>query len=280
MKLKSTPLGNRVVFLLIILSTNACQTDESGAKSPSDQELLSSTVVADVMSVYMENDGSLPAMGNFMNSRYDIDFSAGYKMLMPYFNPTRGDKAANTISEVNIGAVDEILFNMGVGNSSPIYEYLQNVSGLFDGGLLSEDEITIELKKLKVGILQNDGIEDKEKDKLATVATLVHLNFTGIVDVVADGDKAGSVERTQGWFNKVWRVVRSVVVTAALGAIVGALSTEEGGNVIVSVIIGSAIGGVAAIVDAAANDHCHFAMQCSGGWRQNCSSGECEPYIR
>ena len=280
MKLKSTPLGNCVMLLLIILTTNACQTDESGTKSPSDQELLSSTIAADAMSFYKKNGGSLPAMGNFMNSRYGIDFNTGYRMLMPYFNPTRGDKGATTVSEVNIAPVDEILSNMGVGKSSPIYEYLQNVSGLFEGGLLSENEIRVELEKLKIGILQNDEIDDKEKDKLATVATWVQLNFAGIVDVVADGDKASSVERTQGWFNKVWRVVRSIVVTAALGAIVGALSTEEGGNATVNVIVGSAIGGVAAIVDAAANDHCHFAMQCSGGWRQNCSLGECEPYVR
>jgi hypothetical protein len=280
MKIKSSTLGNRVSLLLILLSTNACQTDESETRSPSNPKLLSSQVVADAISVYAENDGSLSAMRDFLNSEYGIDFNAGYEMLMPYFKPTHSNKKGNTVSEVDMGAVDEILFSLGVGTSSPIYEYLQNVSGLFDGGLLSEDEIRVELETLKAGILQNDKMTDKEKDKLATVATVVLVNFTGIVDVVADGYTAGSEERTQGWFNKVWRVVRSVVVTAALGAIVGALSTDEDGNVIVNAVVGSAIGGVAAIVDAAANDHCHFALQCSGGWRQNCSSGECEPYIR
>lgn len=280
MKLKLSPLGNRTILLLIILSMNACQNAEPEAKSHSNQELLSSTAVAESLSVYKESYGSLPAMSDFMHSRYAIDFNAGYERLMPYFYPSHKNEQITTSVSVAIGAVDEILSNMDIDEYSSFYKYLQNVTNLFEGGLLSEDEIVVELKKLKVGILQNNQIDDSEKDKLAIVATLVHLNFTGMVDVVADGDKINSTARTQGWFNKVWRVVRSVVVTAALGAIVGALATDEGGNTIVNAVIGSAIGGVAAAIDATVNDHCHFALQCSGGWRQNCNSGDCEPYIR
>lgn len=46
-----------------------------------------------------------------------------------------------------------------------------------------------------------------------------------------------------------------------------------------NVLFGWFAGGpVGAITDSWANNYCHFAMQCDGGWRQSCSSGECAPY--
>lgn len=87
--------------------------------------------------------------------------------------------------------------------------------------------------------------------------------------------KVYSNERTLGWFSsKVWRVIRSVVIAATIGAMIG---LTEGPYVAIAAAV---VMGAAAYADAAANDYCHFAVQCSGGWRQDCDTGECKPYIK
>lgn len=82
--------------------------------------------------------------------------------------------------------------------------------------------------------------------------------------------------RTQSWFINAWRWVRSVIVTAGVGFAVGYLSLGLNPT---AGIIGAIVAGGAAIADAWANDYCHFALQCDGGWRQECSTGQCAPYV-
>ena len=60
-----------------------------------------------------------------------------------------------------------------------------------------------------------------------------------------------------------------------MGVVIGLVAS--GGNPIAA-IVGGTIMGIVAVVDAGANGYCHFAMQCDGGWRQDCASGVCMPY--
>lgn len=46
------------------------------------------------------------------------------------------------------------------------------------------------------------------------------------------------------------------------------------------VAIGATVAGSTAIADYRSNNYCHFALQCDGGWRQDCMTGECMPYVQ
>ena len=80
----------------------------------------------------------------------------------------------------------------------------------------------------------------------------------------------GFWKRFKSWTKKTWRKVRSVIVSTAIGVASG---FAAGGPV--GAIIGGIIGLTGSIIDLAANDVCHFAMQCPKGWMQDCSSGDC-----
>lgn len=208
----------------------------------------------------------------FVKAEYNINFDKEYEQLLPYFSDNRERNKSARGLDVTISDLAGVLESAGISESSESYNYLVQVSSLFEDEQLTEEQILNELTRLKNQIETNNSIVLGEKEKLLMVSTLLLNNFTEIADnlYTSEGGVAGG--RTNGWLQKAWRVVRSVVLTAGVGALVGAAAGPVGA------IVGAIVVGAVAITDAAANNYCHFAMQCAGGWRQDCATGVCAPY--
>lgn len=124
-------------------------------------------------------------------------------------------------------------------------------------------------------IASNHLLNSYERNNLLSTWDAVIANYSGLLEVSYSlyNGQIYTIARTQGWFRTAWRVIRSVVLTAAVGLIVGFYTCGPP-----CAIVGAVVMGVVAIADAWANNYCHFAMQCDGGWRQDCSSGVCMAY--
>lgn len=113
-----------------------------------------------------------------------------------------------------------------------------------------------------------------ERASLLSAWDAVITNYEGLLQIsyaIFSGE-IYAIARTEGWFSNAWRIFRSVVLLAAVGALIGFTMGLTGA------IVGAIVMGIVGITDAWANGNCHFAMQCDGGWRQSCSSGECRPF--
>jgi hypothetical protein len=247
----------------------ACEDDQP-PKKDIGANLASTNILAETLAVYKEKNGSMDDVKSLLKSKYAIEFDQHYKNILPSLTATKPQKMFRTL-EMTLGDLEIIMATSGITTDSETYQYLQALSNLFEGGQLSEDEILTEMSNLKNGVENNSSLNPQEKDRLIFVSTLMFNNFLGITDVLATADQT-SGGRAKGWLQKAWRVVRSVVLIAGVGAAIGSTEGPYGA------VVGAIVMGVVAIADAAFNDNCHFAMQCPGGWRQDCTTGVCKPF--
>jgi hypothetical protein len=213
-------------------------------------------------------------ISNFVKLKYDINLEDEYKKISPYFFSVNSEDKNVRINEINMNDISLILENAGISKTSESYNYLIQLSNLFENDELDEHEILNGLNGLKFDIEDNLTISTAEKERLILTSTLLVNNFLDIVDNLYSMEGGLQGGRNKGWLKKAWRIVRSVVVTAGVGALIGASAGAVGA------IVGGIVMGAVAITDAAANDYCHYAMQCDGGWRQSCTTGECAPYLQ
>lgn len=257
----------RIALSIFLLISCASHQDVS---PNANKNLLQTNILTDVLDQFTHNNFSMQIVAEYTKARYGLDFNNRYNQMLPSFltdHPLRLEVRGQDISMADVSL---ILQKNDIAPTSPIYQYLEVMISLFDIEQEADDMIN-GFRMLRNRVMQDPWLDKPDRERLDMTFALIMSNYHGLVDA-ASNIRTSSDARTQGWFSKVWRIVRSVVITASLGAMIGARYGEDGA------IVGAVILGAAAIADAAANDNCHFALQCSGGWRQDCSTGECKPY--
>lgn len=207
-------------------------------------------------------------------SSYGFDFDVEYGRVISRLTATGPLQIAALGQDIALSDMALVLQNSGVIQGTPSYRYLENIMNLFDSER-SIIEMAWAFNSLRDIVMLDETMTQPDRDRLAMTFTLLINNYDGIVKGIKAGLEDASSERTEGFFNsRVWRVIRSVVVAVVIGTMIG---ITEGPYVAVAAAV---VAGAAAYADAAVNDNCHFAVQCSGGWRQDCNTGECKPYIK
>ena len=265
----------RNVWLAIVLLLVFTHCDESFPK-PKGKTIEVSAISDGLKAFTGDGNASMKNVSDFLSKEYNIDFDAEYKKLKPKFVVGAGtNKDLARMKEIDLAGFQDILNNNGITYGSYSYDYLIRLSNVFENGVYEEWETQNIINQMRDEITNNYSIPADEKSNLLSTWDGLKINYSGLVQVAhsINNGEVYAVARTQGWFKSVWRVVRSVILTAAVGALVGAAAGSVG------LVIGAIVMGAVAITDAALNDYCHFAMQCDGGWRQECSTGQCAPYV-
>ncbi|NBW34817.1 MAG: hypothetical protein EBR30_07320 [Cytophagia bacterium] len=218
---------------------------------------------------------SMENVSAYFSYQHNVDFMTEYQKISEKF--TKQDihgYHVGRVNEIDLYNFQSILDGSGISYGSHSYDYLATLSGIFENGVYEEWEIHDQLNQMRNDILGNYSIPAYEKNNLLATWDALLANYEGLVQVSYSifSEQGYPVARTQGWFRNAWRIVRSVILTAGVGALVGSPLGLPGA------VVGAIVMGAVAITDAWANDYCHFAMQCDGGWRQECSTGECSPY--
>lgn len=269
------PKAIRIKFLLftffLLLS---CHEDQLSNTDNYPNSILQSKILGESLAKFNISSGSMDEISYYIKLKYDINLEEEYKKISQYFFSANSEDIKVRIKEININDISIILENAGIYKESYSYNYLVQLSNLFENDEIEEGELQNSLNNLKINIENDFTIPAEEKERLILTSTLLANNFQEILDNLYSLEGGSQGVRTKGWFKKVWRIVRSVVVTAGVGVLIGASAGAVGA------IVGGIVMGAVAITDAAANDYCHYAMQCDGGWRQSCTTGECTPYLQ
>ena len=258
-----------VPALLLLSCTNSMETMTS--YSP---VILQSDVLAACLNRFTADNLSMQNIPALAKISYEFDFDVEYGKVISRLTTTHLLQVASLGQDLAMSDMALVLQNNGVIQGTPSYRYLENIMNLFDSER-SVVDMAGAFNRLRSAVLSDETVTKLDRDRLAMTFTLLINNYDGIVKGIEASLKAASSERTEGFFtSRVWRVIRSVVVAVSIGVMVG---VSEGPYVAVAAAV---VMGAAAYADAAVNDNCHFAVQCSGGWRQDCNTGECKPYIK
>lgn len=269
------------LILIPLLLLPACS--ENANQQPAlISELFKKPIIAESLKIY-RNSKSIDQVAVYLKDNYQIDFyKEGEKLpqLIPYVNYSKKIHAGGRINEeMSFADIQGLLDAQGYTQTTATFNYLADVSALFEGGVLSPDQVYSGMVNLRVQVENNYSISESERFGISTVGQIVESNFYQIIDVVSQDEGAmvrqRSGLRTASWnWGAIWRVTRSIVLTSTVGALIGFVTYGPYGA-----LIGGVVMSIVANADAVFNGYCHFAMQCDGGWRQECISGDCAPYI-
>ncbi len=274
--LQSVMLKSTVLSLFLLFMFTHCE--ENNLERLKEKEIELSAISEGLKTFIGDGNASMKNVSEYFSKQYNLDFDAEFQKIKPKFIAAGHKDIAARTKEIDLYNFQEILHNNGITYGSYSYDYLSRLSGIFENGVYEEWEIQNIIYQMRNEISNNYSMSSYEKSNLLSTWDVLTANYNGLVEVSYSlyNGEIYAMARTQGWFRNAWRVVRSVVLTAAVGFTVGFIAS--GGNPIGGVV-GAIITGGAAIADAWANDYCHFAMQCDGGWRQECSTGQCAPYV-
>ncbi|SHG64190.1 hypothetical protein SAMN04488109_1201 [Chryseolinea serpens] len=208
-----------------------------------------------------------------MKTLYGIDFDGEYAKIIPLFSSVHSLQVEERGQDIEMRDIAAMLERNEMGPETRSYHHLENLVRLFDDEQ-SNASVIGAFNRFKDQIISDPELSDSEKRRLVMALTTIASNYDGIAKGITSSMREASNERTQGLFNRVWRVIRSVIITSTIGAAIGATEGPVGA------IIGAAVTTTAAVSDAQFNHNCHFALQCDGGWRQDCMTGECKPYAQ
>lgn len=268
--LQPAMLKYMVLSLLLLCMFTHCEE----VPEPKEKEIELSAISEGLKAFIGDGHASMGNVSDYFRKQYKLDFDAEVQKVQPVFLVGANRNMAARTAEIDLYNFQEILNNHGITYGSYSYDYLARLSGIFENGIYEQWEIQDMIYGMRNEILNNEVIPATEKSNLLATWDALMANYNGLVEVsyaIVNGE-INTMARTQNWFRNAWRVVRSVFVSVVVGTMVGATAGGSGA------IIGAIVTAVAAIADAWANDYCHFAMQCAGGWRQECSSGACAPY--
>jgi|DewCreStandDraft_4_1066084.scaffolds.fasta_scaffold115306_2 RNAse (barnase) inhibitor barstar len=260
-----------LLFNLFLLS--AC---EQTIQQPDKPKEVALGAISEGLKAFV-NKGTL-SMDNvnaYFAEKYAFDFDKEHRKFISQILPPRNKDASFRIQEIDLYNFQEILDYNGITPESTTYGYLASLSNIFNGGIYEDWEIYNLIHEMRADIADDFSMPDYERANLLHTWDVLITNYEGFLQIsyAIFAGEIYSMARTQGWFRKAWRIFRSVVLVAAVGAMIGWFAGGPVGAIILAIIMGTV-----AITDAWANNYCHFAMQCDGGWRQSCSSGECTPY--
>lgn len=139
-----------------------------------------------------------------------------------------------------------------------------------------EKLIKDKIHKIRFDILVKDKrLSKNEADALYQAYVRFEYNISSVRKVVQSnyGNEDSGGVAARGRFTKIWRRVRSVLISTAVGAGAGFLTCICPGGA----IVGAVAGFVGSFLDMAINKRCHYATKCAEGWMQNCNTGACMP---
>jgi len=267
-------LKSIVLSLSLLFVFTHCE--ENNLEKPKEKEIKLSAISEGLKAFIGDGRASMKNVSEYFSKQYNLDFDAEFQKIKPKFISAGHKDIAARTEEIDLCNFQEVLNNNGITYGSYSHDYLSRLSGIFENGIYEEWEIQNIIYQMRNEIVNNYSISSYEKSNLLSAWDALTTNYNGLVEVsysIYNGE-IYAMARTQGWFRTAWRKVRSVVLTAVVGALVGWSTAGP-----VGAIVGAIVMGGVAIADAWANDYCHFAMQCDGGWRQDCSSGDCMPYV-
>ncbi|MFN7405071.1 MAG: hypothetical protein ACK5SL_00870 [Cyclobacteriaceae bacterium] len=272
----SVKLKSIVLSLFLLFMFTHCK--ENNSEIPNKKEIEISAISEGLKAFIGDGKVSMRNVFGYFSNHYNFDFDAEFQKLKPKFASGKQNNPSARTQEIDLYNFQEILNNNGITYGSHSHDYLSRLSGIFENGVYDESEIQSVISQMRNEISNNYSMSSYEKGNLLSTWDVLTTNYNGLVEVSYSlyNGEIYAMARTQGWFRNAWRVVRSVVLTAAVGFVVGFIAS--GGNPIAGKV-GAIIAGGAAIADAWANNYCHFAMQRDGGWRQECSTGQCAPYV-
>jgi len=262
-----------VLNLLLLFVFTHCE--ENLQKPKKEKEIEVSAISEGLKAFIGDGNASMKNVSDYFSSQYNFDFDAEFQKLKPKFASGKHNDPSARTQEIDLYNFQEILNSNGITYGSYSYDYLSRLSGIFENGIYEDWEVKNIIYNMKNEIANNYAMSAPERSNLLNTWDALTSNYNGLVDVsysIYNGE-IYAMARTKGWFRTAWRVLRSVVLTAAVGVFIGATISGPGA------IVGAIVMGVVAITDAWANDYCHFAFQCDGGWRQECSTGNCAPYV-
>ncbi|MBX2897097.1 MAG: hypothetical protein KF763_16745 [Cyclobacteriaceae bacterium] len=270
----SRPMKFVLLSLTLLFVFTHCEENVQKLKKEKEIEI---TAISEGLKAFIgDGNASMKNVSDYFANQYNFNFDAEFQKLKPKFVSGKQDNhpSART-QEIDLYNFQEILNSNGIAYGSYSYDYLNRLSVIFENGIYEQWEVQNIISQMRNEISNNYSMSASERSNLLNTWDALTSNYNGLVDVsysIANGEIM-AIARTKGWFRTAWRIVRSVVLTAAVGAIIGATISGPGA------IVGAIVMGVVAITDAWANDYCHFAFQCDGGWRQECSTGNCAPYV-
>lgn len=239
-------------------------------------EINLSAISEGLNALLIDGEPSMENVSDHFSTMYGVDLHAEFQKIEASFISDQSKSNAKT-AEIDLYNFQATLDNVGISEGSYSYDYFTQLSGIFENGIYEEWEIETMINNMRNEISNNYLLSSYERNNLLMAWDALIINYDGLINAsysIYDGSVYATA-KTKGWFRTAWRVVRSVILTAGVGFAVGFIAS--GGNPIGG-IVGAVINGGAATADAIFNDYCHFAMQCDGGWRQECSTGYCAPY--
>ncbi len=258
--------------LLLILTLTQCNENLETSK----ERKIDITEISNGLKAFIGNgENSMENVSAYFLNHHQVDFIDEYeKISSKFIKQEPNEYHTGRMNDIDLYNFQDILDENGISYGSHSHDYLSTLSNIFENGIYEEWEIHNQLNQMRNNILNNYSIPYYEKNNLLTTWDALIINYEGLIQVSYSiySEQEYSMARTQGWFRNAWRVVRSVILTAGVGALIGSTAGPIGA------IVGGIVMGAVAITDVWANDYCHFAMQCDGGWRQECSTGECAPY--
>lgn len=272
--LRSVMLKSIALSLLLLFMFTHCE--ESNLEKPKEKEMELSAITEGLKAFMGDGNASMKNVSEYFSKQYHLDFDKEFQKLKPKFTVVKHNDPSARTQEIDLYNFQEILNSNGITYGSYSYDYLSRLSGIFENGIYEDWEVQNIIYQMRNEIANNYAMSSSERSSLLNTWDALTSNYSGLVDVSYSlyNGEIMAIARTQGWFRTAWRVVRSVVLTAVVGAVIGWYGAGP-----IGAIVGAVVMGAVAITDAWANDYCHFAFQCNGGWRQDCSSGDCMPYV-
>ena len=266
-------------LILIPLSLILACSENTNEEPALSSELFRKPIIAESLQIY-RNNKSIDKVADYLKANYQIDFyKEGEKisLLNSYFNYSKKTHLGARINEeISFADIGGLLESAGFTSSTITYYYVASISSLFENGTFTTQAVYDGMVDLRLQIENDYTVSAWEKYGISTVGTIIENNFFQIVDIVDQENNAStrSGSRTLSWnWGAIWRVTRSIVLTSTVGAFIGVVTYGPYGA-----LVGGIIMSIASNADAVFNGYCHFAMQCDGGWRQECISGDCAPY--
>lgn len=192
-----------LIALSILLACSENTNQEPELKS----ELFKKPILAESLKIYRSNK-SIDAVADYLKENFQVDFykeGEKIKQLNSYFNYAKKRHTGGRINEeISFADIQGLLEAQGYTQTTVTYNYIANVSALFEGGVLSPEQVYTGLVNLRVQIENNYSISQNERFGISNVGQIIENNFYQLIDAISqDGiaiaTRKGSKATSWNW---------------------------------------------------------------------------------
>ena len=299
-----TKLLSYILLTLLFYCGSSCRTDEEAEMfdKQEQEDLLESEETSQfegLIDLYSTNSGNITDadLQEYFQSEHGLDFHQGIKDLkqaIARIDTSATDKAlksakASDFSFTDFPYVEEL--GLGTVKLSWLATYYLNYMAsdwiIPQDGYIGKDltfsqqkvEINKRILALRKRIADDTRLSKTEKDALLNGCDVFYANTSYIASFLYQelNNQSGPVHSPNGKqngfsFKKLWRRVRSVVVSTVVVTVVSAIVCGPP-----CALLFGGLTLIATLVDMEVNNECHYAAHCPNGQVEDCDTGDCRP---